>query len=67
MTRSRAVAAVVSTSLAWASLPAFASQTIQCSSNGYRYNYCRVETDNDVRLERQRSSHRMPAGLLVGL
>ena len=55
MTCSRALAAVVSTSLAWASLPSFASQTIHCRSDDYRYRYCRVETDNNVRLERQRS------------
>lgn len=54
--RSRAVAAVVSTSLVSACLPAFAAQTIQCTSSGYRYNYCRVETNNEVRIERQRSS-----------
>jgi hypothetical protein len=53
--RSRALAAVVSTSLVWASLPAVASQTIRCRSDDYRYRYCRVETDNVVRLERQRS------------
>jgi hypothetical protein len=56
MTRSRAIAAVVSTSLAWASVPALASQTVYCASSGYRYNYCRVDTGNDVRIERQRSS-----------
>jgi hypothetical protein len=56
MTWARAVAAVVSTSLVCAPLPAFAAQTISCSSSGYRYNYCRVDTDNEVRLERQRSS-----------
>jgi hypothetical protein len=55
MTWSRALAAVVSTSLVWASLPSFASQTIHCRSDDYRYRYCRVETDNNVRLERQRS------------
>jgi hypothetical protein len=55
VTRSRAFAAVVSTSLMCASLPAFAAQTIQCKSDGYRYKYCRADTDNEVRLERQRS------------
>jgi len=50
------VAALVSASLACASVPAVASQTIRCKSNDYRYNYCRVDTDNDVRLERQRSN-----------
>ena len=55
VTRPRAMATVVSTSLLWASLPTFAAQTIQCRSDDYRYRYCRVETDNDVRLERQRS------------
>jgi Protein of unknown function (DUF3011) len=55
MTCSRALAAVVSTSLVWASLPAFASQTINCKSNHHLYRYCSVQTDNEVRLERQRS------------
>jgi hypothetical protein len=55
MTWSRALAVGVSTSLVWASYPAIASQTIQCRSDNYRYRYCRVETDNNVRLERQRS------------
>jgi hypothetical protein len=32
-----------------------AAETIRCTSHGFRYNYCRVNTDNDVRLERQRS------------
>lgn len=54
--RSRALAAVVSTSLVSASLPAIASQTIQCKSDHYRYRYCRVQTDDQVRLERQRSN-----------
>lgn len=54
--RSRALAAVVSTSLVSASLPAIASQTIQCKSDHYRYRYCRVQTDDHVRLERQRSN-----------
>jgi len=55
-TRSRAVAAIASASLVCASVPAFATQTIGCASSGYHYNYCRVDTDNEVRLERQRSS-----------
>jgi len=55
VTRPRAVATLVSTSLLWASLPTFAAQTLQCRSDDYRYRYCRVDTDNDVRLERQRS------------
>jgi len=28
-------------------------RTITCSSNNYRYRYCRADTDNRVRLERQ--------------
>jgi hypothetical protein len=55
-TQSRAVATFVSTALMSASVPAFAAETIQCTSSGYRYNYCRVDTGNEVRLERQRSS-----------
>lgn len=54
--RSTVLAAVVSASLVCAPLPTFAAQTIQCTSSGYRYNYCRVETNNEVRIERQRSS-----------
>ncbi len=54
--RSRTVAALVSASLVCASFPAFADKTISCASNKYRYTYCRIDTDNDVRLERQRSS-----------
>jgi hypothetical protein len=53
--RSRALVAVVSTSMLWASVPAFATQTIHCKSDDYRYRYCRVQTDDRVRLERQRS------------
>jgi hypothetical protein len=54
-TWSKALVAVVSTSMLWVSVPVFASQTIQCRSDDYRYRYCRVNTDNQVRLERQRS------------
>jgi hypothetical protein len=56
VTRSRTVVAFASPSLACASLPAFASRTVSCESSGYRYKYCRVDTDNEVRLERKRSS-----------
>jgi hypothetical protein len=54
-TWSRALVAVVSTSMLWVSVPVFASQTIHCKSDRYRYRYCRVQTDDHVRLERQRS------------
>jgi hypothetical protein len=54
-TLSRALVALVSTSMLWIPVPVFASQTIQCRSDNYRYRYCRVQTDNQVRLERQRS------------
>ena len=30
-----------------------ADRTINCESHNYRYRYCRVDTDNRVRLERQ--------------
>jgi Protein of unknown function (DUF3011) len=54
-TWSRALVAVVSTSMLWAPVPVFATQTIHCKSDHYRYRYCRVQTDDHVRLERQRS------------
>jgi hypothetical protein len=56
MTRARTVTVLVCTSLVASSLPAVASETIRCSSNGYRYKYCRADTDNDVRMDRQHSS-----------
>jgi hypothetical protein len=40
----------------------FAAQTIQCSSEGGRYRYCRVDTDNEVRLERRLSGARCNQG-----
>ena len=33
-------------------------RSITCESRKFRYNYCRVDTDNRVRLERQKSSTR---------
>jgi hypothetical protein len=56
MTGARAVAVAACTALVASSLPAVAAETIRCSSSGYRYNYCRVNTGNDARLERQHSS-----------
>lgn len=42
--------------------PAFASRTIRCESDRYRYHYCRVDTDNRVELTRQLSSTRCRQG-----
>lgn len=40
-------------------VPASADErTITCESRNFRYRYCRVDTDNRVSLERQRSSTR---------
>lgn len=39
-----------------ASLGGGAERTIVCESKNYRYRYCRIDTDNRVRLERQLSS-----------
>ena len=66
MTRTRLVAVLVCTSVVASSPPAFASETIRCSSSGYRYEYCRVNTDNNVRLERQRSSSECRQGYSWG-
>jgi hypothetical protein len=35
--------------------PAHADGQIECTSSGYRYTYCRVDTDNSVRLAHQQS------------
>lgn len=39
-------------------VPVAADQTITCESRNYRYSYCRVDTDRNVTLTRQRSSTR---------
>lgn len=39
-------------------VPAAADTTITCESRNYRYSYCRVDTDRQVTLTRQRSSTR---------
>ena len=55
VTRARAVAVLVCTSLVAGSMPAAANETtIRCTSHGLRYSYCRVDTDNSVQLERSR-------------
>jgi len=42
--------------------PAFASRTIRCESDRYRYHYCRLDTDSRVELTRQLSSTRCREG-----
>jgi len=46
-----AIAAICAAALA--ASPALASETIRCESNGGRYHYCRIDTDNRVRVEHQ--------------
>jgi hypothetical protein len=41
-----------------APVPAAAQERVHCESKDYRYKYCRVRTDNRVRLVRQRSNTR---------
>ncbi|MCR8526485.1 DUF3011 domain-containing protein, partial [Escherichia coli] len=52
----RLVVALLCPALVLIPLPARADQTVRCESNNYRYQYCRVDTDNRVSLRRQRSS-----------
>lgn len=47
---SRAVSLGACAALLAASMPARAERNITCESNNYRYRYCRVDTDNQVRL-----------------
>ena len=47
---SRAVSLGACAALLAASMPTRAERTITCESNNYRYRYCRVDTDNQVRL-----------------
>jgi hypothetical protein len=65
-TLARPVAALLCLSLAAGSSPAWASQTVHCGSEGYRYKYCRSDTDNQVRLERQFSKSRCSQGYSWG-
>lgn len=57
--RKKPVAAVSLVVAALLAAPAGADErTITCGSRNYRYQYCRVDTDNRVTLVRQRSSTR---------
>jgi hypothetical protein len=51
----RIAAGVLATLVALPAAPAFASYTINCNSNGYRYNYCSANTNGYVRLQYQTS------------
>lgn len=62
----RIAAALMAVALAGASAPLQAAQIINCASSGYRYQYCRANTDNQVRLERQHSSTRCTEGYSWG-
>lgn len=62
----KAFVTLLCVSLVAGPMPARASQTINCSSSGYRYQYCRVDTENEVRLERQHSSSRCDQGYSWG-
>jgi hypothetical protein len=58
----RPLVALLSVTLAAAPLPAAAARTVHCASEGHRYQYCRVNTDNQVTLERQISGARCAQG-----
>jgi len=56
-TTARATCAILSVSMLAAPWSSFASErTLRCSSDNYRYHYCRADTDNRVRLDRQISN-----------
>ena len=58
----RSVSALIGAALIAGPLPVRAERTIRCDSNNYRYQYCRANTDNHVKLERQRSTARCREG-----
>jgi hypothetical protein len=62
----RPVAALLCLTLAVIPTAARASQKINCSSEGGRYQYCRANTDNEVRLERRLSGARCSEGSTWG-
>lgn len=49
----RPLAGLICTGLVLGPVPARAEETIRCESHGFRYNYCRVDTDNRVSLVRK--------------
>jgi hypothetical protein len=65
-TMTRLLVAVLSLTLAALPLPALASQTVRCASVNHKYRYCRVRTDNEVRLEKQISGARCREGYSWG-
>lgn len=53
----RPLSALICVSMVAMPLPAFAEQTVRCTSHNYRYQYCRVDTQNRVELVRQFSGN----------
>ena len=58
----RSVSTLIGAALIAGPLPARAERTIRCDSNNYRYQYCRADTANHVKLERQHSTARCREG-----
>jgi hypothetical protein len=54
----RVTAGAVVAALLVPALPASADRVVRCESRNYRYNYCRVDTDNRVQLMNQYSRRR---------
>lgn len=54
----RVTAGAVVAALLVPALPASADRVVRCESRNYRYNYCRVDTDNRVTLMNQYSRRR---------
>jgi hypothetical protein len=54
----RVTAGAVVAALLVPALPASADRVVRCESRNYRYNYCRVDTDNRVELMNQYSRRR---------
>lgn len=48
----RPLAVLICSALVLGPWPARADETIRCESRGFRYNYCRIDTDNRVSLVR---------------
>lgn len=49
----RPLCTVLAVALALPAMPARADETIRCESRGFRYQYCRVDTNNRVELVRE--------------
>src|SRR5450830_1322192 len=58
----RSISSVLIAAMAWAPFPAMASDKVSCESERGRYNFCRADTDGEVKLVREFSNNQCREG-----